>query len=61
MGEQITVDLVRTREEIREIVLQTCIYAGVPSAGEAFKIARQVFAEPNFAAWGEPAPKEDDR
>ncbi len=41
-----------TREEIKEIFLRTCIYAGVPSAGEAFKIAREVFAEPDFAGLG---------
>lgn len=38
-----------TRQEIQEIFLQICIYAGVPAAGEAFKMAREVFAEPEFA------------
>lgn len=38
-----------TKQEIQEIFLQTCIYAGVPSAGEAFKMAREVFEEPEFA------------
>ncbi len=39
-----------TKSEIQEIFLQTMIYAGVPSAGEAFKMAREVFEEPEFAA-----------
>jgi len=39
-----------TRQEIQEIFLQACIYCGVPTAGEAFKVAREVFEEPEFAA-----------
>jgi alkylhydroperoxidase/carboxymuconolactone decarboxylase family protein YurZ len=35
-----------TREEIQEVFLQVCIYCGVPSAGEAFRVAREVFEEP---------------
>lgn len=31
--------------EIQEIFLQACIYCGVPTAGEAFKVAREVFEE----------------
>jgi 4-carboxymuconolactone decarboxylase len=34
-----------TREEIREVFLQTAIYCGVPAALEAFCVARDVFAE----------------
>ncbi|MFP6681585.1 MAG: 4-carboxymuconolactone decarboxylase [Gammaproteobacteria bacterium] len=34
-----------TREEISEVFLQTAIYCGVPAALEAFRIAREVFAE----------------
>lgn len=34
-----------TREEIKEILLQTAIYCGVPSANTAFKTAQRVFAE----------------
>lgn len=30
-----------TEEEIKEIFLQVCIYAGVPLAGEAFKVAKE--------------------
>jgi alkylhydroperoxidase/carboxymuconolactone decarboxylase family protein YurZ len=41
-----------TRQEIQEIFLQACIYCGVPAAGEAFKIAREVFEEAEFAGMG---------
>lgn len=34
-----------TREEIREVFLQTAIYCGVPAAIDAFRNAREVFAE----------------
>ncbi|MES1925637.1 4-carboxymuconolactone decarboxylase [Salinisphaera sp. T31B1] len=34
-----------TRDEIREILLQTAIYCGVPAAMESFKLAQQVFDE----------------
>jgi 4-carboxymuconolactone decarboxylase len=33
-----------TRDEIREVLLQTAIYCGVPAANSAFKQARAVFA-----------------
>lgn len=33
-----------TEEEIREVFLQVCIYAGVPVAGEAFKVAKETIA-----------------
>jgi 4-carboxymuconolactone decarboxylase len=32
-----------TRDEIREVLLQTAIYCGVPAANAAFKQAREVF------------------
>ena len=35
-----------TREEIREVLLQTAIYCGVPAANGAFHIAQEVFSEP---------------
>ena len=38
-----------TKQEIQEIFLQACIYCGVPTAGEAFKVAREVFDEAEFA------------
>lgn len=34
-----------TWDEIREVLLQACIYCGVPAAGEAFRAAREVFVE----------------
>ena len=39
-------------EEIREVILQSAIYSGVPAANSAFRIASEVFATP------EPAPSE---
>ena len=41
-----------TRAEIQEVFLQACIYCGVPTAGEAFKVAREVFEEPECAGVG---------
>lgn len=34
-----------TKEEIREVFLQVAIYCGVPAAVDAFRLAREVFAE----------------
>jgi 3-oxoadipate enol-lactonase/4-carboxymuconolactone decarboxylase len=34
-----------TRDEVKEILMQTAIYAGVPAANSAFGHAREVFAE----------------
>jgi 4-carboxymuconolactone decarboxylase len=34
-----------TKEEIREVLLQAGVYCGVPSAVDAFRTARAVFAE----------------
>jgi 4-carboxymuconolactone decarboxylase len=34
-----------TKEEIREVLLQTAIYCGVPAAIDSFRVAREVFAE----------------
>ena len=34
-----------TRDEIKEVLLQTGVYAGVPAANRAFAIAQNVFAE----------------
>ena len=33
-----------TREQIREVLLQTAIYCGVPAANSAFHIAEEVFS-----------------
>jgi alkylhydroperoxidase/carboxymuconolactone decarboxylase family protein YurZ len=38
-----------TRDEIKEILLQMAIYAGVPAANSAFAIARDVLAEASDA------------
>jgi 4-carboxymuconolactone decarboxylase len=34
-----------TREEIKEVLMQSAIYCGVPAANSAFHTAREVFAE----------------
>jgi 4-carboxymuconolactone decarboxylase len=34
-----------TAEEIKEVILHTAVYAGVPAANDAFRIAQQVIAE----------------
>jgi 4-carboxymuconolactone decarboxylase len=34
-----------TREEIREVLLQTTIYCGAPAANSAFHMAEEVFAQ----------------
>jgi len=34
-----------TKDEIREILMQTAIYCGVPAAIDSFKSAKEVFAE----------------
>ena len=40
-----------TDAEIKELLLQTAIYCGVPAANTAFRIAQRVLAEPD----GEPS------
>ena len=34
-----------TRDEIKEVLLQSAVYCGVPAANSAFAVAQQVFAE----------------
>jgi 4-carboxymuconolactone decarboxylase len=34
-----------TRDEIKELMMQSAIYCGVPAANSAFHVARDVFAE----------------
>jgi 3-oxoadipate enol-lactonase/4-carboxymuconolactone decarboxylase len=34
-----------TVEEIKELIMQTAIYCGVPDANTAFRIAQQVLAD----------------
>ena len=38
-----------TREQIKEVILQCAIYAGVPAANHAFAMAQEVFAEMDVA------------
>lgn len=38
-----------TRDEIKEVLLQTAIYCGVPAANSAFHLAEQVFREEDGA------------
>ncbi|MET0440813.1 MAG: 4-carboxymuconolactone decarboxylase [Burkholderiales bacterium] len=39
-----------TRDEIKEVLLQCAIYAGVPAANSAFHMAEEVFAQMESAA-----------
>ena len=34
-----------TKDDVKEVLLQTAVYAGVPAANKAFKIAKEVYAE----------------
>lgn len=34
-----------TKDEIREVLLHTAIYCGLPAAIDAFRVAREVFKE----------------
>lgn len=34
-----------TQDEVREVLLHTAVYAGVPAANTAFKIAKEIFAQ----------------
>ena len=38
-----------TRDEIKEVLLQTAVYCGVPAANSAFAIAQEVLAEEDRA------------
>ena len=39
-----------TRDEIKEVLLQCAIYAGIPAANSAFHMAEDVFAEMDLSA-----------
>lgn len=39
-----------TRDEMREVFLQVAVYCGMPAAIDAFRVAREVFAERDKAA-----------
>jgi 4-carboxymuconolactone decarboxylase len=41
-----------SRDEIKEVILQCAIYAGVPAANTAFHMAEEVFAQMDAAAPG---------
>jgi 4-carboxymuconolactone decarboxylase len=41
-----------TREEIKEVLLQVCVYCGIPTGFEAFRAARDVFADVDKAKSG---------
>jgi len=41
-----------TRDEIKEVLLQTAIYCGVPAANSAFHLADRIFADETDAAGG---------
>lgn len=43
-----------TREEIKDTLMQLAIYAGIPAGVEAFRLAREVFAELDASATSEP-------
>ena len=34
-----------TRDEIKEILMQSCVYAGIPAGLEAFRAAAETFRE----------------
>ena len=44
-----------TREEIREVFLQSAVYCGAPAAMDAFRVAREVFRELDSPAGTDPA------
>jgi 4-carboxymuconolactone decarboxylase len=44
-----------TREEIREIFLQVAVYCGMPAGIDAFRCAREVFAEVDEPIGASPA------
>ncbi|MCV6590334.1 MAG: carboxymuconolactone decarboxylase family protein [Marinobacterium sp.] len=39
-----------SRDEIREVLLQTAVYCGVPAAIDSFRVAKSVFAEEDSKA-----------
>ncbi|MFI2565343.1 4-carboxymuconolactone decarboxylase [Paenarthrobacter sp. NPDC018779] len=45
-----------SRDEIKEILLQTAIYCSVPSANSAFKTAQKVFQDIDAASEASPTP-----
>jgi len=43
-----------TRDELREVLLQTAVYAGVPAANSAFAVASRTLEEIDREAGGDP-------
>ena len=39
-----------TRDEIKEVLMQCAIYAGIPAANSAFHMAEEVFAQMDSSA-----------
>ncbi|MBW8337885.1 4-carboxymuconolactone decarboxylase [Stutzerimonas stutzeri] len=42
-----------TREEIKEVLLQSAIYCGIPAANASFQLAEEVYAELGVESLGE--------
>jgi alkylhydroperoxidase/carboxymuconolactone decarboxylase family protein YurZ len=43
-----------SEEDVKEVLLQVAVYAGVPAANKAFKVAKETYAE--MMAQEEPKP-----
>ena len=41
------------KEEVREVLMQVAVYAGIPAANAAFAVARRAFAEIDEVDWVE--------
>jgi 4-carboxymuconolactone decarboxylase len=50
-----------TREQIKEVLLQTAVYCGVPAANTAFHAAAEVFREMDESARAKAKPKKGKR
>ncbi len=50
-----------TRDEIKEVLLQTAIYCGVPAANSAFHIAEEVFGDEHPMTTANRGPRRLDR
>ncbi len=48
-----------TEEEIKEVLLQSTIYWGVPAANSAFAVAQRVLSEYDEAPGGDKANRDD--
>jgi alkylhydroperoxidase/carboxymuconolactone decarboxylase family protein YurZ len=45
-----------TQNEIKEIILQSAVYCGVPAANSAFRVAQEALSEPGVAEPGVAEP-----